>query len=86
MKYPYIVNVGGKWYEAGAEVPTSFTNEPQEHKQKEVVSDKKSYSRSEIQLMKADDLKKLAESEGIENAMETSGNQLKKILIEHFGI
>lgn len=85
MIYGYDVKINGKWYKAGEEVNSSpsFITEP---KKDEVVSDKKSYSRSEIQLMKADDLKKLAESEGIENAMETSGNQLKKILIEHFGL
>ena len=85
MIYGYDVKINGKWYKAGEEVNSSpsFIIEP---KKDEGVSDKKSYSRSEIQLMKADDLKKLAESEGIENAMETSGNQLKKILIEHFGL
>lgn len=85
MIYGYDVKINGKWYKAWEEVNSSpsFIIEP---KKDEVVSDKKSYSRSEIQLMKADDLKKLAESEGIENAMETSGNQLKKILIEHFGL
>lgn len=27
MKYPYIVKFNGKWYDAGANVPTSETKE-----------------------------------------------------------
>lgn len=80
MTYGYDVKIDGRWYKAGEEVgssPSVLNAEP--------ILEKK-YSKSEIQLMKADDLRKLAESEGIENAMETSGNQLKKILVEHFGL
>lgn len=46
----------------------------------------KQYTKSEIQRMSTADLQNLAASEGIENAFETSGNELKKILVEHFGL
>ena len=46
----------------------------------------KQYTKSEIQRMSTADLQNLAAAEGIENAFETSGNELKKILVEHFGL
>lgn len=44
------------------------------------------YTKSEINRMSTADLQNLAAEEGIENAFETSGNELKKILVEHFGL
>lgn len=46
----------------------------------------KKYTKSEINRMSTAELQNLAAAEGIENAFETSGNELKKILAEHFGL
>lgn len=46
----------------------------------------KKYTKSEINRMSTAELQNLAAANGIENAFETSGNELKKILIEHFGL
>lgn len=46
----------------------------------------KQYTKSEINRMSTADLQNLAAAEGIEDAYEKSGNELKKILAEHFGL
>lgn len=46
----------------------------------------KQYTKTEINRMSTAELQNLAAAEGIENAFETSGNELKKILAEHFGL
>lgn len=46
----------------------------------------KKYTKSEINRMSTAELQNLAAAEGVENAFETSGNELKKILAEHFGL
>lgn len=78
MKYPYIVNKNGIWYPAGAEVPQEINI--QEEKQE------KKYTKTDISRMNVAELKELATEIGVENASETSGSELKKILIEHFGL
>lgn len=46
----------------------------------------KKYTKTEINRMSTAELQNLAAAEGIKNAFETSGNELKKILAEHFGL
>lgn len=46
----------------------------------------KKYTKSEINRMSTAELQNLAAAEGVENAFKTSGNELKKILAEHFGL
>lgn len=77
MKYPYIVNKNGVWYPAGAEVPEGAA--PQE-------SDQKQYTKTDINRMSTAELQALAADIGIENASGTNGGELKKLLIEHFGL
>ena len=78
MKYPYIVNKNGIWYPAGAEVPQEI-NTAQEKQEKK-------YTKSEISRMNVAELKELAIEIGIENASELNGGELKKLLVEHFGL
>lgn len=83
MKYPYIVVHNGKWYKVGEEVPESSGNS--------VPSDfmnppDTTYTKTEINRMSTADLKKLASENGIENATEINGSDLKKMLIEKFGL
>lgn len=44
------------------------------------------YTKTEISRMSTEELQALAAQVGIENAYETSGNKLKGILAEHFGL
>lgn len=88
-EYPY--SVGDLFPRDGLEVS--------EERLKELLSSKnlqkrplikkvesKQYTKTEINRMSTAELQNLAAAEGIENAFETSGNELKKILAEHFGL
>jgi hypothetical protein len=71
----------GVWYKVGDEVPESNNNS--------VPSDfmdppETPYTKTEINRMSTADLKKLASENGIENATEINGGDLKKMLIEKF--
>lgn len=83
MKYPYIVKYEGVIYPAGTEVPVGEKNTP---KKDEILEKSHQYSKTEIQRLSTAELQALATKEGIEKASEISGNQLKKILIAHFGL
>lgn len=48
--------------------------------------EQKQYTKTEVNRMSTAELQNLAAAEGIENAFETSGSELKKILAEHFGL
>ncbi len=71
MKYPHIVVHNGKWYSAGEEVPEK---------------EKSGYTKTDINRMSIDDLKALGIEQGIENAEELKGDDLKKLLIEKLGL
>lgn len=76
-KYPYIVNKNGVWYPAGTEIPDNT---------KQRSETKKQHTKTEINRMSTAELQSLAAEVGIENAFDTSGGELKKLLIEHFGL
>lgn len=44
------------------------------------------YTKTEINRLTTAELQELANREGIENAYEKSGGELKKVLIAHFGL
>ena len=79
MKYPYIVNKNGVWYPAGAEVPEGAAPHNKE-------SDQKQYTKTDINRMSTAELQAMAADIGIENSYGTNGGELKKLLIEHFGL
>ena len=79
MKYPYIVGKNGVWYPAGTEVPEDNPNTKTENGQNQ-------YTKTEINRMSTAELQALAAEIGIENAFDTNGGELKKLLIEHFGL
>lgn len=93
MVYPYTVKFKGMIYKAGVDVPESVEKKVENVVMAEVETSlpdttetAKSYSKTDINRMPAAELKALAESVGIENAEDTSGNQLKKKLIEYYGL
>lgn len=76
MVAKHSIKVNGKWYRAGEEI---FSAEPQEKESKQ-------YTKTEINRMPLSELQMLAAEVGIDNAFDTSGGELKKLLIEHFGL
>ena len=48
--------------------------------------EQKQYTKTDITRMSTAELQELAAEVGIENAFDTSGGELKKLLIEHFGL
>ena len=66
-----VIKFNGKWYKAGDEVPEK---------------EKSGYTKTEINRMSIDDLKTLGSEQGIENAEELKGDDLKKLLIEKLGL
>lgn len=93
MVYDHMVKVNGRYYQTGEDVPEiedmagnesslPFSDDETTFETKE----DKRYTKTEINRMSTSELQSLAAEEGIENAFETSGNELKKILAEHFGL
>lgn len=91
--YPYAVKYNGEYYESGEDVPeiegmaerNSSLPFFDEDIMLETKKDKQ-YSKTDINGMSTEELQNLAAEEGIENAFETSGNKLKEILKQHFGL
>lgn len=79
MKYPYIVNKNGVWYPAGTEVPEGTFSVEKESKEDNLT-------KTDINRMTTAELKELAEKEEIEEFAEMTGAELKKVLIEKFGL
>ena len=71
----------GVWYKVGEEVPESKSNSAPSD-----FMNPPEYTKTEINRMSTADLKKLASENGIENATEINGSDLKKMLIEKFGL
>ena len=97
-KYPYIVNKNGKWYPAGTEVPEgtkpvknkkvteTAKDDFSQYMNAPVESAEATYTKTEINRMSTAELKELATSKGIEGAEDMTGADLKKVLIEKFGL
>lgn len=79
MEYPYIVGKNGVWYPAGTEVPEDNPNTKTENGQNQ-------YTKTEINRMSTAELQALALENGVDGSDEMTGAELKKILIEHFGL
>ena len=79
MKYPYIVGKNGVWYPAGTEVPEDNPNTKTENGQNQ-------YTKTEINRMTTAELQTLALENYIDGADEMTGAELKKVLIEKFGL
>lgn len=73
MKYPHIVILNGKWYDAGEEIPDN-------------TGASSDYSKTTINRMSTADLQSFAVEQGVENAEELTGAELKKLLIEKLGL
>ena len=84
MKYPYIVNKNGVWYPAGADVPDDISPIVADNLTEKIAHN--GYTKTEINRMSTSELRSLAQENGIDGAGETTGAELKKVLIEKFGL
>lgn len=86
MRATHSIKINGKWFKAGEELPALNSYKEQEVKNTVDTKEKKSYKKSDIFRMSTAELQALAESEGIENATELTGSELKTILVKHFNL
>ena len=84
MEYPYIVNKNGVWYPAGADVPEDISTVTTDNLTEKLVHN--GHTKTEINRMSTAELQELALENGIECADEMTGAELKKVLIEKFGL
>lgn len=90
MKYPYMVKHNGKYYPAGTEVPVGdapvakddLVTEDKKADAEPKKSAEKKLTRAEIMTLKKAELIELAKKNGIKNADEMIGSELKSALIK----
>ena len=71
------MKINGKWYKAGEEI--SLAKPQAEAKQNQ-------YTKTEINRMSTAELQTLALGNGVDGSNEMTGAELKKVLIEKFGL
>lgn len=87
MVYNHLVKYNGVYYPAGTDVPVGVSSvEIKDNKIIDEVKEEIKYTKTDINRMSTSDLKSLAKSEGIKDADTLSGADLKKVLIEKFGL
>ena len=98
MKFTYLVRHNGIDYPIGADVPVEdkgnkvVAEKKEEVKAEPIVEEVKpndttnSYTRTEINRLTAEELRRLGAELGIKGAEDKSGSQLKRIIPEHLGI
>lgn len=87
MVYSHLVKYNGVYYPAGTDVPVGVASvEIKDNKIIDEVKEEVKYTKTDINRMSTSDLKSLAKSEGIKDADTLSGADLKKVLIEKFGL
>lgn len=84
MIYPYIVNKNGVWYPAGADVQEDTSPIPTDNLTEKLVHN--GHTKTEISRMPTAELQELALENGIDGADEMTGAELKKVLIDKFGL
>lgn len=81
MKYPYDVKVGNVWYEAGTEIP----DVEEEVKAEETVvaeEPQKRITKTDVLGMRKAELISLAKENGISEADDMTGSELKTALVK----
>lgn len=84
MIYPYIVNKNGIWYPSGADVPEDISPITTDNLTEKLVRNE--HTKTEINRMSTAELQELALENDIDGANEMTGAELKKVLIEKFGL
>lgn len=83
MIFKHQVKYNGVYYPAGTDVPVGVKT-VEDKKPVEVEEEK--YTKTDINRMAVAELKELAGKQGIDGAEEMTGAELKKALIEHYGL
>ena len=87
MVFDHKVKYNGKWYMPGEEIAEVDKTASESFKVNNTESVwEKEIKKSDITRMSTANLKELANEQGIEGADDMSGSDLKKVLIEHFGL
>ena len=88
MKFSHLVKYNGQYYPAGADVPVGDNpvKEVVEKDANPIVEKQPQYTKTEINRLSTAELKSLALKQGIDSAEEMTGADLKKVLIEKFGL
>ena len=84
MIYPYIVNKNGVWYPAGADVPEDMSPIATDNLTEKLV--RNGHTKTEINRMSTAELQELALENNVDGAEQMTGAELKKVLIEKFGL
>ena len=84
MIYPYIVNKNGVWYPSGANVPEDTSPITTDNLTEKLVHN--GHTKTEINRMSTAELQELALENNVDGADEMTGAELKKVLIEKFGL
>ena len=84
MIYPYIVNKNGVWYPAGANVPEDTSPITTDNLTGKLMHNGR--TKTEINRMSTAELQDLALENNVDGADEMTGAELKKVLIEKFGL
>ena len=86
MVATHTMKINGVAYRVGEDIPSPDEKPVAVNETVNEVVDEKHYSKSDIMTMKAADLRTLAGENGIERPDEYTGGELKKMLIERFGL
>lgn len=90
MIFKYLVKYNGVYYPAGMDVPVGETKPVEKKVVEETVAVEQpkedNLTKTDINRMSVAELKELANKEGISGANDMTGAELKKILINHFGL
>jgi len=81
MTAKHNVKINGVWHRAGSNISAIVIPEKDG-----MEPDKPRYNKTEINRMSTAQLQQLAGEQGIDGAEEITGAELKKILIEKFGL
>lgn len=86
MKFDHKVKYKGKWYMPGEEIKEVEKSTSDFSTCMNPPVEQKIYTKTDIKRMPTADLQSLALEQGIENAMELTGAELKELLIEKLGL
>lgn len=91
MVAKHSVKVNGVWYRAGEEIAPAKTetqkkNDFSQYMNLPEESTEAPYTKTEINRMSTAELKEVAKLNGVEDADEMTGGELKKVLIDKFGL
>lgn len=93
MVYDHMVKVNGQYYQTGEDVPEIknmageeiSSAEPQE-KEPDMPFEPQTYTKTQINRMNVDELRRMAANTGVEGADKMTGTELKEYLISLFGL